>query len=138
MLQNAARDQQLGQKAKVTTVTIAKCPHGTVVAIALIALLWGCGGGQKHHSNVKSKQLSPEQLACFNRVTTGHMAQSAEFAKRQADALKEQRSTIELILLERRMTEEMCMEETKCYGITEPMFSLLFDSCITSRERDSG
>ena len=50
--------------------------------------------------------------------------------------MMEQRSTIKLTLSERRMEEEICLEEAKCYGDSELIVGVMFDSCLKRVERD--
>lgn len=106
------------------------------IGIFLGAQRFAYGEGQQSHSDIKAGQLSSVQSACVNRAATKQIAQAGEFAKRQLDAMKEHRSTIKLTLLERRMNEEICLEEAKCFGDDVLIVGTMFDSCLTSVEHN--
>jgi len=124
------------QLGRVGNVHIQIFPLRALLTVALIASLCGCEQGQKSRRDVKAKQLSPEQSACLKRASTRQLELAEDFAKRQLEAMKEQRSTIELTLLERRMTEEACLEEAKCFGLGEPAHSVMFESCLSRVESE--
>jgi hypothetical protein len=115
---------------------VATTLYRTAVVVVLIASLCGCGEGNRPHNDVKAKQLSPEQVACVLRAENKRYAQAGEFAKQQVDAMLKLRSTIELTVSERRMNEETCLEEAKCYGDSELIVGTMFNSCLESIVRD--
>lgn len=105
-------------------------PHRAVLTIALIASLCGSAEGAQPRRDAKEKPLTPEQSTCLNRAAARQRAQAAEFAKRHLDAMKAQRSTVELTLQERRMNEAACLEEAKCFGGGELVYGVMFDACL--------
>lgn len=39
-------------------------------------------------------------------------------------------------MLERRMNEETCLEEAKCYGVDELTVGVMFDACLKRIEKN--
>lgn len=99
-----------------------------------MASLFGCGDSQPPPHGAKAEELTPQQSACIKRAGTKLIILAGEVAKRQLDAMKEQRSTVELTLQERRMTEEICLEEAKCFGGGELVLGTVFDDCLHQAE----
>jgi len=100
-----------------------------------MASLFGCGDRQPSAHDAKAEPLTPEQSGCIKRAGTKLVVLQGEVAKRQLEAMKEQRSTIDLTLQERRMTEEICLEEAKCFGGGELVLGTIFDDCLHQAER---
>lgn len=100
------------------------------ICAVMIVVLCGCEERPKSKSRAEERQLTPEKSACLSRAGEKHLAVERELATRQVDALKAGRSTVELTLLERRMTEEICLEEAKCIATNELVLGVLFDSCL--------
>lgn len=102
-------------------------------AIVFFALV-GCGERSKAPV-AKGKQATPEQVACIQRVMDKRVAAIDKFMRMYVEALSVSRSTVDITLAERRANEELCAEETKCYGLQEPIHSLMFESCLEEAER---
>jgi len=71
-------------------------------------------------------------------LSSGQKPQSSQ--RRQLEAMKARRSTIELTLQERRMNEGACLEEAKCFSglgeLGELVYGVMFDSCLKRVERE--
>jgi len=121
------------QLDRAATVHIHSSPRRHVLTIALIASLCGSAEGGEP---VRSRPLSAEQISCANRAAAQQRAKAMEFTRRQVEAMKAQRSTIELTLQERRMNEAACLEEAKCFGGGDLVYGVMFDSCLKRVERE--
>ena len=113
-----------------------------VGAAALLALLCGCKQSKNSQADPKAIPMTPQQVACVERVANKQMALNVDFATRHMEALSAQRSTVELTLAERRANEELCLEYANCFGPVDRGeiglgavgFSAMFTSCLREVE----
>lgn len=110
--------------------------------VALLAILCACGEGKESRNPTpRAKEFDPMQAACIESVMKRHTAQNAEFTVRHIEALKLQRSSIDITLEQRRANEQLCLEYAQCLALPENslneiMVSAMFDSCLRERERE--
>lgn len=101
----------------------------------MLAILSACGQSDDLQKNVEGRQLSPAQAACIEGVKRKQISLDAEFSAQHIEALRTQRSSIGIILAQRRAHEQMCMEYAKCFGLNEPFLSTMFEACLKGAER---
>lgn len=81
------------------------------------------------------------QRSCIENVMKRHSAQDAEFAARNIEELKSQRSSVDITLEQRRANEQLCLEYARCFMVrdntlNEIVVGTMFGSCLKDVERD--
>jgi hypothetical protein len=108
---------------------------------ALLAILCACGQGKDSPKGAAGKQLDPAQSACIESVMKRHSAQDANFAARHIEALKAQRSSVDITLEQRRANEQLCLEYAQCFTVRDNTLNgivvgTMFSSCLKDVERE--
>jgi len=108
---------------------------------ASLVILCACGQGNDSPKGSTGKQLNPVQRACIESVVNRHRAQDANFTARHIEALKAQRSSVDITLEQRRANEQLCLEYAKCFTVRDSTLNgivvgTMFRSCLEDVERE--
>lgn len=108
-------------------------------AVAMMAMAQvGCDDDR--HANREEKQgqnsLTPLQQRCIKDVATRKMNGFVAHAEKSGQFLMNGQSTIQIDIEYRRFLEAVCLMEARCYGIDEPLLSVIFSSCLTEAEKE--
>ena len=73
----------------------------------------------------------------MNQVIEAEIFTEQELKKKELMALQNGASTLPFVIAKRRQRESYCLQQARCLALSEPLFSLYFESCLSEEKKQA-